>query len=109
MTCFKFTLLSESDLEKINENSVQIDGCNCAAVRVKDNGAIVYDYSLLIEHFHDHEGMWESDEEGEEGTTAMEWIDYNVVRGLAYITCGIRPVIANEDGIEWGAEEDEED
>lgn len=107
MSCTKLSHIPESTLALLKDDSVQIDGCNCAAIGVGNNGAIMYDYHRLVEHFHDHEGMWEHDDEDEVGTTAVEWVDYNVIRGIAYISEGIRPIIVSE-GIEWD-EEDEED
>jgi len=71
------------DQWRVKANTLQIDGCACAIIDCTD-GQLIYDYDLLVQHFHAHEGMGEHDEEGEEGLTATEWVDYNVVRGVPY-------------------------
>lgn len=76
------------------ETSTQIDGCGCAVIGVED-GRIIYDYNKLVMHFHEHENMKSLDEHGYEHDTAIEWIDYNVIRGIAYIT-GIKPDIRQD-------------
>lgn len=95
---------------KLKDSSILINGCACAIIDVEDDGRVVYDYLLLIDHFHEHEGMWEHDEEDETGTTAMEWIDYNVIRGIAYMTDGIKPRIVDSDsGCDFCGGEDEDE
>jgi len=90
------------------EDSVQIDGCGCAVSGVED-GRIIYDYDKLVLHFHDCENMKSLDDYQCEHDTAIEWIDYNVIRGLDYITEGIKPDI-REDGISiLDDDEDDED
>ena len=79
------------------DESVQIDGCGCAVVAVED-GRIIYDYNKLVMHFHECEDMKSLDDHEFEHETAIEWISYNVVRGIDYIDEGIRPDI-REDGL----------
>jgi hypothetical protein len=70
----------------IKENTVQIDGCACAIIGVSDDGALQYDYDLLVAHFSEHEGM------GDEG--GADWVSYNVIGGLPNTaTMGIPPCI----------------
>lgn len=77
--------------------SIQIDGCNCALVDSRENGQLVYSYDLLLEHFKNHELMF--DEEDEESyDTASEWVDYNVIRGIEYINSPLRPDILDYEG-----------
>jgi len=78
-----------------DDDSIQIDGCGCAVVAV-ENGRIIYDYYRLVEHFHEHENMKELDDYGCEHDAAIEWIDYNVIRGLDYISEGKRPDIRQD-------------
>lgn len=84
----------------VKQNAILISGAGCAIVAVTQHGGAVYDMSLLIEHFHEHEGMCEHDEEGEETTTAVEWIQYNVLRGLDYVSWEVEelmPIIMDEE------------
>lgn len=76
--------------------TVLIDGAGCASVGFNEEGAALYDYNALLEHFHTCEGMGDSESEDESGTAAADWVSYNVVRALAYITEGVRPILVDE-------------
>jgi len=90
-----------------HEDSIQIDGCACAIIAVEE-GHIIYDYELLIRHFSDHENMRELDDYDQEDISAIEWIDYNVIRGIPYSGPGKLPDI--RDGqYSLVNDEDEED
>jgi hypothetical protein len=90
------------------DTSIQIDGCACAIIGCED-GRIIYDYDLLIIHFHEHENMKSLDDYDGEHDTAIEWIDYNVIRGLDYCGPGIKPDI-RDDGVSIiDYDEDDED
>lgn len=93
------------------DGAVLISRCGCAIVSLTESGAAVYDMQLLIEHFHEHEGMGEHDEEGEERSTATEWIAYNVLRGLDYMSWednALMPVVMDEEYQVYPYEADEE-
>lgn len=49
-----------------------------AVIGVSSDGQVVYDYGKMVECLMDEEGMTEDE--------ACEWIDYNVIRGLPYIS-----------------------
>jgi len=93
------------------DGAILISRCGCAIVGLTERGAVVYDMQLLIEHFHEHEGMGELDEEGEERSTATEWIAYNVIRGLEYLSGqdnALMPVIMDEEFQVFPYEADDE-
>jgi hypothetical protein len=91
--------------------TVQIDGCACAILSCEE-GRLIYDYDLLIKHFHDHEDMKSLDDYDNEYESAVEWINYNVIRGIPYAGPGILPDI-RDDGASVidceGEEEEDED
>lgn len=76
------------------DDSIQIDGCSCAVIGI-EQGSIVYCYEKLVYHFAHHENMVDPEREPDEGfyDMAQEWVDYNVVRGIAYYGSGIKPTI----------------
>ena len=77
------------------DGSVYLTGCCCAIVGVEE-GHIVYDYTLLVRHFYEHQGMVsEYDDIPEMG--AIEWIDFNVIPALPMIEESIRPIIRYEE------------
>jgi hypothetical protein len=93
---------------EVKPTTLQIDGCACAVTAVED-GRLIYDWDLLVQHFHECENMKELDDEGEEGLTAIEWIEYNVVRAIPYYqTDGIAPDI-RQDGKSVIYDDDEEE
>lgn len=97
-----------SDNFEVKPNTIQIDGCACAVTACED-GRLIYDWDLLVEHFHSHENMKELDDEGEEGITAIEWIDYNVIRAIPYYEKdGIAPDI-RQDGASVVYDDEDED
>ena len=58
------------------ENSILIDGYDDAIIGVTMDGAIVYDYYLMVAIMVERDGIT-SDE-------AAEYIDYNVIRACPY-------------------------
>jgi hypothetical protein len=60
-----------------------INRCGCAVIRVEAT-QVVYSFEALIHHFKEHEGMISSDDL-DDTTEAQEWVEFNVLRGLAYI------------------------
>ena len=80
------------------ETTIEMDGCACAVVGCEE-GRLIYDYDLLLQHFADCEGMRDDDDEDMgRYDMAAEWIDYNVIRGLPYAGPGITPDI-RDDGV----------
>lgn len=53
-----------------------ISDYDSAIVGVSDNGAVIYDYDLMVKHLMDTDGMT-ADE-------AVEFIDYSTLRSLPY-------------------------
>lgn len=73
--------------------AILISGCGCAIISLTPSGAAVYDMQKLITHFHEHDNMKELDDEDEEYSTAIDWIQYNVIRGLDYMLGSITPLM----------------
>lgn len=61
-----------------------IEGCGCAVIRIEPN-RVVYDYDKLVDHFYKCEGMTDL-EDADPRFIAIEWVEYNVVRGVPYAT-----------------------
>lgn len=100
----------EPEHKFIKEDTVMIDGCSCAVVDCREDGTLVYDWELLVHHFLTHEGMGEmADEDDDPYEMAAEWVDYNVYRGIMYISEGIRPDIVDYDGRSLFAEAEDEE
>jgi len=55
----------------IQEQAIQLDGCDSAVLGITDQGFLCYSYELLIDVFVTRDGM-QYDE-------AVEWIEYNIV------------------------------
>lgn len=64
-------------------NTTRIDNCDSAIVDIKD-GTLIYSYELLVDHFHNVEGMKELDQYNDR-ETATEWVEFNIVRALPYL------------------------
>lgn len=75
--------------ENMKIDTVLIDSCGCAVLKVHPSGAVEYDFDLLVEHFAEHEGRVDDDD-------AVDWVSYNVIRGLSYVTTGIKPLVTVE-------------
>ena len=70
--------------QDIPEGLSIITGCGCAVIRV-DPHQVVYDYDKLVDHFYKCEGMTNL-EDADPRFEAIEWVEYNVVRGVPYAT-----------------------
>lgn len=94
----------------LDASAIIIDGCGCALIGATEDGRARYSYEKLVEHFHVCEGMAALDDHpDEEYITAIEWIDYNVLRGLPY-TGGLQPTIEDEQGYDLvSGDDDDED
>lgn len=93
-------------------DSILIDGAGCAVVDVREDGTVVYGWEELIHHFAEHEDMKRDADEFDEfeDTAALEWVDYNVLRGLAYMQgSGILPRIEDFGGVAVFPYEEESD
>ena len=77
-----------------------IDGADDAIIGYADDPfRVVYSYEGLVDAF--------ADGDRDQG---VEWVEYNVIRGLAYIADGSQPVIvypADRDEIDMRADEEE--
>lgn len=91
--------------ETLSDEAILITGCGCAYIGATVDGRARYSYEKLIEHFHTCERMGELDHPDEEYTSAIEWIDYNVLGGLPY-TGGLQPTIEDDNGYDFVAGED---
>lgn len=47
-----------------------------AIIGVSENGSVIYDYDLMIQHLVESDGMTEEE--------AVEFIDYNTIRAIPY-------------------------
>jgi hypothetical protein len=79
--------------------ALKIDGADAAIVGYTDDPfRVVYDYERLVDVFA-NKGDRES---------GIEWIEFNIIRGLAYMSESERPVIvypADADEVENRADE----
>ena len=58
-------------------------------IGITENGSLVYDMNLMIEEYMEDEGCTYEE--------AVEWIEYNTIRGLGYMSSyGIVPTILCE-------------
>lgn len=70
--------------QDIPEGLSLITGCGCAVIRVEAT-RVVYDYDKLVDHFYKCEGMTDI-EDADPRFVAIEWVEFNVVRGVPYAT-----------------------
>lgn len=66
------------------EGSVMLDGYEDAAIGITTDNAVVYSYGDMIEVFC-REGMTTEE--------AADWISYNTLRAIPYISDGQKPVV----------------
>jgi len=82
-------------------NAILIASAGCAIVGLTPEGAAVYSVELLVKHFDEHEGMGDLDEDREEASAALEWLETSVLRGLEYLAAhsshSLPPVIMDEE------------
>lgn len=92
------TLCPHRKHPNMKDNSIIIDECGCAVLEVSADGSVIYDYTLLVKHFAEHEGMRGDDDE-DPFECAADWIWYNVIRGLPYAAGdgNILPIIVDDD------------
>lgn len=57
-------------VEELNEEAIRITGLDNCIIGTDARGYLIYDYSLMLNHFI---------EEGMQQEEAMEWIDYNIL------------------------------
>lgn len=63
--------------QQLEDGTVLLDGYDEAYIGASHDGRAVYDYNKMIAVLMDRDGM--TDEE------AVEWIEYNTIRSLAYV------------------------
>jgi|13_taG_2_1085334.scaffolds.fasta_scaffold81642_2 hypothetical protein len=56
----------------IDDEAIQLDGCDSAILGVTDDGFLCYSYELLIDVFVTRDAM-QPDE-------ALEWVEFNILR-----------------------------
>ena len=85
----------------IQENDL-VDGCimlepwntfSKAIIKVIDKKHIVYDYDKLVEALaEDYKGGSENEENCYQN--ALDWVEYNTMRSIPYMSKGFRPYIS---------------
>ncbi len=78
----------------LDDSALLIDGCDRAIVGTH-YGRAVYSYDLLIEHF-----MHEFSDLDHPSEAAVEWVAYNVERGIDYLDHEHAPLIINLTAVE---------
>jgi len=94
--------LHHADLDaELDDDALLIDGCACAIIGTHC-GRAVYSYDLLIEHF-----MREFSDLDDPCEAAVEWVAYNVERGIDYLDSERAPLIihltAVDEGVKCGS------
>ena len=73
---------------QVGQDVIVIDGCGCAVIGVKE-GHLVYDLGKLMKHFMEHGSNMSEFE-------AIEWIDFNIIKGL-HLARGSNPPFIEEE------------
>ena len=98
--------MSQMNKDDFIQKNKLIDGCiilepwdifSKAIVNVIDNRHIVYDYDKLVESIADSYRDEHNDgEEYDVYEQAMDWVDYNTIRTISFLSRSFRPYISQD-------------
>lgn len=102
--------LPDALVEKLTDAAVLLDpeGLDEAVVGVAE-GRAVYDYGKLIEAYMKVFGSDDERDEEARWVDAVEWVHYNTLRALPYLSLNVRPIITGMGDEEEDDEDDEDD
>lgn len=63
-----------------------------AVIGISENGQVAYSYNKMVKHLMNEDNMTEEE--------AIEFIDYNTIRALPYVSGNTRPIVIYDDYFE---------